>query len=103
MRVATLLRRLCIPLDGERVTLYRRSIELCDGNTARTERYDFALVDDDDAARVFENGGNGRGQKFFVFAQAFDGRTPTRTCSHPEARLFSAYYRPCGRPRDSLQ
>src|SRR5258708_36297569 len=90
MRVATLLRRLCVPLDGERVTLYRRSIKLCDGNTARTKRYDFALVDDDDAARVFENGGNVPRQKFFGFPPAYRERTTTLPCSHQEARLFSA-------------
>src|SRR5258708_12255887 len=90
MRVATLLRRLCVPLDGERVTLYRRSIKLCDGNTARTKRYDFALVDDDDAARVFENGGNVPGQKFFVFAQAYDERATTAPRSHQKAPPFSS-------------
>src|SRR6266568_1134455 len=69
-----------------------RSNELRDGNAAWAECYDFALVHDDDAARVFENGGNVRGQKLFVFAQANDKWTTTVARADQEVWLFLADY-----------
>jgi len=46
VRIAALLCCLYIPLDGQRITLYRRTIEFGQRNATRAQRNHLAFIDD---------------------------------------------------------
>src|SRR6266496_2704696 len=72
MGKAAFFSRFSIPIDGQWLALDRRTVDPGNGNAGAPERYHFSLFDHQHAARMFQNGGNIRGQVLLVLAQADD-------------------------------
>ena len=68
--------------------MHRRAIELCDGDTGGAQRDDLALVHDQHAAGVLENGGDVRGQELLAITQAGDERAAAETRADQQVGLL---------------
>src|SRR6266571_3428986 len=103
MRVAALLCRLYVPFDDQWITLHRCPVQFGDRDAVGAQGCDFALVYDDDAACVFENGGYVRGKELLVLAQANDEWPTTATRTDQEIGLLSADHNDGIRACDTFQ
>src|SRR5258708_21304832 len=57
MGIAIFLCRFNIPVNGHGLALYWCAIDFGDRDASGTQRYNFALIHDENMAGVFENGG----------------------------------------------
>ena len=74
MRIAALLGCLRVPFDGQRFPQRGRAIEFCDRDAFWPQRDNFALIQNQYATRMFEDGRDIRCQVLFALANAHDER-----------------------------
>src|SRR6266852_3740296 len=101
--IAAFLCCLCIPLNGQRVTLYQRAIEFGQRNATRAQRNHLAFIDDNDAARMVEDGRDVRGQELLILTQTDDEWATAVTGADQQVGLLAADHSNSVGAGDALQ
>src|SRR5258708_33688495 len=88
MRIASFLCRFNIPVNGHGLALYWCAIDFGDRDASGTQRYNFALIHDENMAGVFENGGDIRRQELLTLTNTNDKRSSSITSTNQQIRLL---------------
>src|SRR5260370_18055655 len=88
MGIAIFLCRFNIPVNGHGLALYWCAIDFGDRDASGTQRYNFALIHDENMAGVFLNGGGDIRPEITHPPQPNPKRTPPPTAPPPPQSLF---------------